>query len=50
LQQVSFAGRLATHRYMDMPHVISEALDFSQAYIQAINTTEAPPIFPDMEG
>ena len=49
LQQVSFLGRLATYRYMDMHHVIGEALDFSKAFIATITTGQAPPIFPNNE-
>lgn len=32
--QVSFLGRLGTYRYMDMHHVIGEALDFSRRFLQ----------------
>ncbi len=49
LQNVSFLGRLATYRYMDMHHVIGEALNFAKAFIQAINNAERPPIFPNIE-
>jgi UDP-galactopyranose mutase len=31
---VSFVGRLGTYRYMDMHHVIGEALDFSRRFVQ----------------
>ncbi len=34
---VSFLGRLATYRYMDMHHVIGEALEFSAAWLKARN-------------
>ncbi len=50
LQKVSFLGRLATYRYMDMHHVIGEALNFSKLFIQAINKSGQPPVFPNMEG
>jgi UDP-galactopyranose mutase len=50
LQQVSFLGRLATYRYMDMHHVIGEALNFSHSFIQAFTNNTAPPIFPNTEG
>jgi len=50
LQQVSFLGRLATYRYMDMHNVIGEALDFSKSFINATNKAEIPPIFPNKEG
>jgi UDP-galactopyranose mutase len=31
---VSFLGRLATYRYLDMHQVIAEALDFSDRFLQ----------------
>jgi UDP-galactopyranose mutase len=37
LSNVSFLGRLATYRYMDMDTVIGEALDFSQAFLRMTN-------------
>jgi UDP-galactopyranose mutase len=49
-QQVSFLGRLATYRYMDMHHVIGEALDFAKAFITAIEKNTAKPVFPNTEG
>ena len=51
LQQegVSFLGRLATYRYMDMHHVIGEALDFSAKFISAANENQKPPVFPNEE-
>lgn len=43
---VSFLGRLATYRYMDMHHVIAEALEFADLWLQCrINSTPTP-IFP----
>ena len=50
LQRVSFLGRLATYRYMDMHHVIGEALDFYKSYIYAVNNGKTPPVFPNIEG
>ncbi len=50
LQKVSFLGRLATYRYMDMQHVIAEALDFAQTFIQADNKAKKHPVFPNIEG
>ena len=50
LSGVSFLGRLATYRYMDMHHVIGEALNFSQLFIKAINNSETLPVFPNSEG
>ncbi|MDB5208760.1 MAG: glf [Flavisolibacter sp.] len=49
LNGVSFLGRLATYRYMDMHHVIGEALDFSQQFTQAVQSGGKPPIFPNEE-
>ena len=48
LKGVSFLGRLATYRYMDMHHVIGEALLFSKEFITAIGNNHPPPIFPHM--
>lgn len=50
LKQVSFLGRLATYRYMDMHNVIGEALNFSKLFIQATEQAQKPPIFPNIEG
>lgn len=47
---LSFLGRLATYRYMDMHHVIGEALNFSKSFIQAVSGSQIPPIFPNTEG
>ena len=47
LQQVSFLGRLATYRYMDMHNVIGEALGFSRSFLSAINAGNKPPVFPN---
>lgn len=49
LKNVSFLGRLATYRYMDMHHVIGEALNFAQNFIQSTVTASTPPIFPNEE-
>lgn len=43
---VSFIGRLATYRYLDMHQVIAEALDFSTTYLQARADRQAAPVFP----
>lgn len=50
LQHVSFLGRLATYRYMDMHNVIGEALDFSRSFLKTIDTAQKPPVFPNAEG
>lgn len=49
LSNVSFLGRLATYRYMDMHHVIGEALDFAKAFQAAETTGAKPPVFPNAE-
>ncbi|HMK03740.1 MAG TPA: UDP-galactopyranose mutase [Ferruginibacter sp.] len=49
LQNVSFLGRLATYRYMDMHHVIGEALNFAASFLQAIASAERPPVFSNKE-
>ncbi len=46
---VSFLGRLATYRYMDMHHVIGEALDFAAAYCKALQTGQPLPVFPNQD-
>jgi UDP-galactopyranose mutase len=48
--KVSFAGRLATYRYMDMHHVIGEALDFSHQFLStADNAWHQFNRFPNQE-
>lgn len=49
LNGVSFLGRLATYRYMDMHHVIGEALNFAGAFISAWQQQVKPPVFPNVE-
>jgi len=46
---VSFLGRLATYRYMDMHHVIGEALEFADAFLAARAAGTKPPVFPNKE-
>lgn len=47
---VSFLGRLATYRYMDMEKVIGEALDFGEAFASAYQKESASlPVFPNQE-
>jgi UDP-galactopyranose mutase len=46
---VSFLGRLATYRYMDMHHVIGEALDLAKAFLAAQAARSAAPVFPNKE-
>ncbi|MES2893430.1 MAG: UDP-galactopyranose mutase [Bacteroidota bacterium] len=49
LQKISFLGRLATYRYMDMHHVIGEALDFANLFIQAKRNNSVAPVFSNVE-
>ncbi|HZH38243.1 MAG TPA: UDP-galactopyranose mutase [Flavisolibacter sp.] len=49
LSGVSFLGRLATYRYMDMHHVIGEALDFAKSFIASETNGQQPPVFPNEE-
>lgn len=49
LNNVSFLGRLATYRYMDMHHVIGEALGFAEQFISANNEGAKLPVFPNIE-
>jgi len=49
LSGVSFLGRLATYRYMDMHHVIGEALDFAENFVAALKTDQPLPIFSNTE-
>jgi UDP-galactopyranose mutase len=44
--KVSFLGRLATYRYMDMHHVIGEALDFADNWADCAANGEKLPVFP----
>jgi len=47
LSKVSFLGRLGTYRYLDMQHVIAEALSYSQTFIQSIVGRACLPVFPN---
>ena len=46
---VSFLGRLATYRYMDMEAVIAEALTFADTTLDARASGRKPPTFPNKE-
>ena len=47
---VSFLGRLATYRYMDMETVIGEALRFAAEFLEARRGgAPRPPVFPNVE-
>lgn len=48
-QAVTFLGRLATYRYMDMHHVIGEAMDMAKEFVDCFNKKEKLPIFPNTE-
>lgn len=39
LKTVTFLGRLATYRYMDMHHVIGEALEIAERFVERENAT-----------
>ena len=43
---VSFLGRLATYRYLDMHQVIGEALDFAPRLARSIREKTARPVLP----
>jgi UDP-galactopyranose mutase len=49
LEGVSFLGRLATYRYMDMHHVIGEALDYAKQFMADFKAQKKPPVFPNQE-
>ena len=49
LKNVSFLGRLATYRYMDMHHVIGEAINFSREFAEAFLSKSPLPVFPNQE-
>ena len=46
---ISFLGRLATYRYMDMQHVIREAIDFAKNFSHACKHHQPLPVFPNVE-
>ena len=48
-QGVSFLGRLATYRYMDMHHVISEALDYAKQFVNSVKNNQQVPVFANIE-
>ncbi|MEP6927666.1 MAG: UDP-galactopyranose mutase [Ginsengibacter sp.] len=49
LNNVSFLGRLATYRYMDMHHVIDEALSFAEKFAASFSANSKLPVFPNIE-
>jgi UDP-galactopyranose mutase len=46
---VSFLGRLATYRYMDMHHVIDEAMLLAKQFLSSVSEKTKIPIFPNEE-
>ncbi len=46
---VSFVGRLATYRYMDMHHVIDEAMQMAKDFTASFNDKKKAPVFPNLE-
>lgn len=46
---VTFLGRLATYRYMDMEAVIREALEMADAFCAANERGQEPPVFPEIK-
>jgi len=49
LKNVSFLGRLATYRYMDMHHVIAESLSFAEKFAASFAAGSPLPVFPNIE-
>jgi len=47
--KVSFLGRLATYRYMDMHHVIGEAMQFAEKFAGSIHSNTERPVFSNTE-
>lgn len=49
LKNISFLGRLATYRYMDMHNVIDEAIDFASLFLKSSREGAPLPVFPNVE-
>jgi UDP-galactopyranose mutase len=49
LKGISFLGRLATYRYMDMHHVIGEAIAFANECTKNIKSNIQLPVFSNVE-
>ncbi len=48
-KNTSFLGRLATYRYMDMHHVIGEAMNLANEFIMSVKENGKRPLFPNEE-
>jgi len=48
-EHVSFLGRLATYRYMDMHHVIDEAIQLAKTVIKNNASNKSIPVFANVE-
>ena len=46
---ITFLGRLATYRYMDMHHVINEAIDMAKQFLLNLKEQKKAPVFPNIE-
>ncbi len=46
---VTFLGRLATYRYMDMHHVIEEAMIMAKEFLLSLKAKKKLPVFPNVE-
>ncbi len=49
LDRVTFLGRLATYRYLDMERVIAEGLSVAHRYLAARTSGTRPPVFADRD-
>jgi UDP-galactopyranose mutase len=49
LENLSFLGRLATYRYMDMHHVIEEGLILAENFAASLAAGSRLPVFPNLE-
>ncbi len=49
LKGISFLGRLATYRYMDMHHVIGEAMQFADSFVSNLKNKTPLPVFSNEE-
>ncbi len=49
LKNTSFLGRLGTYRYLDMQHVIKEAIEYASVFVENIKQNYPSPVFPNTE-